>query len=241
MELWNKIRMQVERQGVSIREIQRQTGLHFNTIKKILANPAPPPFDCPERSKPKIGPYLERIGDILDEDKLLPKKQRHTAKRIFERIQEEGYEGGYTTVKDVVRELKRTSQEVFVPLMHRPGEAQMDFGQALVKMNGVLRKVMFFAMSLPYSDAMFIVAYARECTETFQDGHGVPSRISYDNAKTSVSQIIGAHARRLTNGFLQLQSHYLFEEHFCQVRRPNDKSGNSNGYSITLRNHTSWC
>ena len=231
MELWNKIRMQVERQGVSIREIQRQTGLHFNTIKKILANPAPPPFDCPERSKPKIGPYLERIGDILDEDKLLPKKQRHTAKRIFERIQEEGYEGGYTTVKDVVRELKRTSQEVFVPLMHRPGEAQMDFGQALVKMNGVLRKVMFFAMSLPYSDAMFIVAYARECTETFQDGHvrafeffgGVPSRISYDNAKTSVSQIIGAHARKLTNGFLQLQSHYLFEEHFCQVRRPNEK------------------
>ena len=216
---------------MSIREIQRQTGLHFNTIKKILANPAPPPFDCPERSKPKIGPYLERIGDILDEDKLLPKKQRHTAKRIFERIQEEGYEGGYTTVKDVVRELKRTSQEVFVPLMHRPGEAQMDFGQALVKMNGVLRKVMFFAMSLPYSDAMFIVAYARECTETFQDGHvrafeffgGVPSRISYDNAKTSVSQIIGAHARKLTNGFLQLQSHYLFEEHFCQVRRPNEK------------------
>ena len=91
--------------------------------------------------------------------------------------------------------------------------------------------------------------HARECTETLQYGHvrafesfgGVPSRISYDNAKTSVSQIIGAHARRLTNGFLQLQSHYLFEELFCQVRRPNDKSGNSNGYSITLRNHTSWC
>ncbi len=181
--------------------------------------------------RPKIGPYLERIGDIPDEDKLLPKKQRHAAKRVFERIQVEGYKGGYTAVKDVVHELKRTSQEVFVPLMHRPGEAQMDFGQALVKMNGVLRKLMFFAMSLLYSDAMFIVAYARECTETLQDGHvrafesfgGVPSRISYDNAKTSVSQIIGAHARRLTNGFLQLQSHYLFEEHFCQVRRPNEK------------------
>ena len=231
MERWNKIRMQVERQGVSVREIQRETGLHFKTIKKILAHPAPLPFDCPERPKPKIGRYLEGISSILDADKDVPKKQRHTAKRIFERIQEEGYTGGYTAVKDVVRDLKRTSQEVFVPLMHWPGEAQMDFGQALVKMGGVLRKVMFFAMALPYSDAMFVVAYARECTETFQDGHvrafefygGVPSRISYDNAKTSVSQIIGAHARKLTNGFLQLQSHYLFEEHFCRVRRANEK------------------
>jgi transposase len=231
MELWNKIRHQVERDGVSIREVQRQTGLHFNTIKKILAHPSPPEFRCPERPKPKIGPYLERIAGILEADKSMPKKQRHTALKIFEVIQGEGYEGGYTAVKDAVRALKRSSGEVFVPLIHHPGEAQMDFGQALVKMGGVLRKVMFFAMVLPYSDAMFIVAYARECTETFQDGHvrafrffaGVPTRISYDNARTSVSQIIGTYARKLTNGFLQLQSHYLFREHFCQVRRANEK------------------
>jgi transposase len=231
MELWTKIRLQVEREGVSIREIQRQTGLHFNTIKKILAHPSPPEFQCPERAKPKIGPYWERIAGILYSDKSMPKKQRHTAKKIFEVIQAEGYEGGYTAVKDAVRELKRTTGEVFVPLIHRPGEAQMDFGQALVKMGGVLRKVMFFAMVLPYSDAMFIVAYERECTETFQDGHvrafrffgSVPRRISYDNAKTSVSQIIGTYARKLTDGFLQLQSHYLFKEHFCQVSRANEK------------------
>lgn len=231
MERWNSIRQRVLRDGVSIRQIQRETGLHFTTIKKILSHSSPPPFDCPERSKPKIGPYLERIAGILETDRTMPKKQRHTAKRIFEVIREAGYEGGYTAVKDVVRELRRTSQEVFVPLVHRPGEAQMDFGQALVKMDGVLRKVMFFAMALPYSDAMFIVAYPRECTETFQDGHvrafqffdGVPRRISYDNARTSVSQIIGTHARKLTYGFLQLQSHYLFEEHFCRVRRANEK------------------
>jgi transposase len=231
MEQWTKIRLMVEHEGLSIREVQRRTGLHYKTIKRILANPEPPPFDCPERAKPKIGPFLQRIADIVTEDGPRKKKQRHTAKRIFERIQEEGYTGGYTAVKDVVRELKRTSQEVFVPLMHRPGEAQMDFGQALVKMDGVLRKVMFFAMALPYSDAMFIAAYPRENTETFQDGHvrafeffsGVPSRISYDNAKTSVSKITGPHSRKLTHGFLQLQSHYLFQEHFCQVRRPNEK------------------
>ena len=231
MELWSKIRLQVERDGVSIREVQRQTGLHFNTIKKILAHSSPPEFRCPERPKPKIGPYLERIVGILEADQSMPKKQRHTALKIFEVIQGEGYAGGYTAVKDAVRAWKRTSGEVFVPLIHHPGEAQMDFGQALVKMGGVLRKVMFFAMVLPYSDAMFIVGYARECTETFQDGHvrafrffgGVPARISYDNARTSVSQIIGTYARKLTDGFLQLQSHYLFREHFCQVRRANEK------------------
>lgn len=231
MELWNSIRQRVLREGVSIREIQRETGLHFNTIKRILAHPSPPEYRCPARAKPKIGPYLERIASILDFDQVMPKKQRHTTKKIFEVIQSEGYEGGYTAVKDAVRGLKRTSQEVFVPLIHRPGEAQMDFGKALVKMGGVLRKVMFFAMALPYSDAMFIVAYARECTETFQDGHvrafaffgGVPRRMSYDNARTSVSQIIGIYARKLSDGFLQLQSHYLFKEHFCRAGRANEK------------------
>ena len=231
MEQWCKIRQRVLREGVSIRQIQRETGLHFETVKKILAHASPPEFQCPERERPKIGPYLERISEILKADKELPKKQRHTAKRIFERIRDEGYTGGYTQVKEAVRERKRLSQEVFVPLIHRPGEAQVDFGQALVKMNGVLRKAMFFAMALPYSDAMFIVAYPRECTETFQDGHvravaffeGVPRRISYDNAKTSVSKIVGSRTRKLTDGFLQLQSHYLFEEHFCRVRRANEK------------------
>ena len=170
MEKWNRIRQRVLRDGVSIRQIQRETGLHFNTVKRILAHASPPEFRCAEHIRPKIDPFVERIAGILDADKSMHRKQRHTAKKIFEVILSEGYTGGYTAVKDVVRELKRTSGEVFVPLIHRPGEAQMDFGQALVKMDGVLRKVMFFAMALPYSDAMFIVAYARERTETFQDG-----------------------------------------------------------------------
>jgi len=231
MEQWSSIRQRVLRDGVSIRQIQRETGLHFATIKKILAHSSPPEFQSPERPQPKIGPYLEFISTTLETDKTLPKKQRHTAKRIFERIREKGYTGGYTQVKEAVRERKRISQEVFVPLIHRPGEAQVDFGEALVKMDGALRKVMFFAMALPHSDAMFIVAYPRECTETFQDGHvraldffqGTPRRISYDNAKTSVSKIVGSRTRKLTDGFLQLQSHYLFEEHFCRVGRPNEK------------------
>lgn len=231
MEQWSRIRQRVLRDGVSIRQIQRETGLHFETVKKILGHAAPPGFACPPRERRKLGPYVARIEALLASDREMPRKQRHTAKRIFELLRAEGYEGGYTQVKEAVRAIKRTSQEVFVPLLHRPGEAQMDFGHALFKLDGVLQKASFFVMGLPHSDAMFVSAYPRECTETFQDGHvrafrffeGVPRRISYDNAGTSVSQITGPHARKLTTGFLQLQSHYLFEEHFCRVRRANEK------------------
>jgi transposase len=183
------------------------------------------------RPKPKIGPYLERIAQIIESDKDLPKKQRHTAKRIYERIREMGYQGRYTQVKEAVREMKRLKREVYMPLIHRPGEGQVDFGYALVKVGGDLRKVAFFVMALPYSDAFFVMAFERECTESYWEGHvrafeyfgGVPNRISYDNSKVLVSKIIGADERKLTDGFLQLQSHYLFRERFCRIGRPNEK------------------
>ena len=232
MEWWTKIRLEVLRGEISKREILRREGIHWETLKKILEYSEPPGYRIGEpRPKPKIGPYLERIAQIIEEDKELPKKQRHTAKRIYERIKEMGYEGKYTQVKEAVREIKRVKQEVFMPLIHRPGEAQVDFGYALVKVSGELRKVAFFVMVLPYSDAFFVMAFERECTESYWEGHvrafeffgGVPTRISYDNSKVLVSKIIGPHERKLTDGFLKLQSHYLFREHFCRVRRPNEK------------------
>jgi transposase len=142
-----------------------------------------------------------------------------------------GYGGRYTQVREAVRELKRVRQEVFMPLIHRPGEAQVDFGYALVKVCGTLRKVGFFVMVLPYSDAFFVMAFEGECTESYWEGHvrgfeffgGVPNRISYDNSRVLVSKIVGPHERKLTDGFLKLQSQYLFREHFCRVRRANEK------------------
>ena len=98
----------------------------------------------------------------------MPRKQRHTAKRIWERLRAEGF---YTVVKDAVRELTQCQREVFVPLVHRPGEAQGGFGQALVQVAGQLRKVAFLVMALPYSDAAFVMVFERECTETFWEGH----------------------------------------------------------------------
>ena len=167
----------------------------------------------------------------MPEDQGAPKKQRHNAVRIFERLREEGYAGGVTQVKEAVRQIKQTRQEVFMPLTHRPGEAQMDFGYAVIAENGVLRKVVFFVMSLPYSGAMVVQVFERICTEVFWEGHvrafawlgGVPWRITYDNEPIFVAKVLGAHERRLTDGFLKLKSHYLFDAHFCRVRRPNEK------------------
>ena len=232
MEWWRNIRLEVLRGETSKREILRREGIHFETLKKILEHSEPPGYRMNKaRPRPKIGPYLEQIEQIIEDDKQYPKKQRHTAKRIYHRIKEMGYQGKYTQVKEAGREIKRVNKEVFMPLDHQAGEAQVDFGYALAKVSGILRKVAFFVMVLPYSDAFFVMAFERECTESYWEGHvrafeffgGVPQRVSYDNSRVLVSTIIGPHKRKLTDGFLKLQSHYLFREHFCRVRRPNEK------------------
>ena len=134
MDWWTKIRLEVLRGERSKREILRREGIHWETLKKILEHSEPPGYRLKEpRPRPKIGPYLGWIAQVIEEDKALPKKQRHTAKRIYERIREMGYEGKYTQVKKTVKELMRVKQEVFMPLIHRVGEAQADFGYALVR------------------------------------------------------------------------------------------------------------
>jgi hypothetical protein len=139
--------------------------------------------------RPKLGPWVGVIDAILEEDKTRPAKQRHTAKRIFDRLREEhGFSGGYTIVKDYVRAATLHGREMFVPLRHPAGEAQVDFGEALVVIAGVERKAHYLAMDLPHSDDCFVVAFPAETTEAFLEGHvrafayfgGVPTRILYD-------------------------------------------------------------
>lgn len=233
MEDWTKIRQRILVEGESKRSILRETGMHWQTLEKVLTNSEPPGYrQTSPRKLRKVGPYVERIKQILLEDEGIPRKQRHTARRIYQRLKEEGYAGGYDAVWKALDCLKSRTREVFMPLIHRPGEAQVDFGFALVKMRGALRKVAFFVMVLPYSDAFFVQAFERECTETFWEGHvrafeyfgGVACRVTYDNSRVAVIQIVGGtRERRLTRGFLQLQSHYLFNHHFCHVRRANEK------------------
>jgi transposase len=145
-----------------LRESCRWTSAQSGAAR--FPHPHPPGFQTPARAKPRIDLYLDRIAEFLEENKApgLPKKQHHTARRVYDRLRAEGYEGGYTQVKEAVRALKGASGEKSMPLVQRAGEAQMDFGEAVVKMDGKLRKAHFFAMALPRSGAMYLRSYPRE-------------------------------------------------------------------------------
>jgi transposase len=233
MEKWVEIRRKVLANEASKRAICREYKIHWDTLQRILAHPEPPKYEQKEaRTKPKIGDFLPIIDEILKSDRQVHRKQRHTAKRIFERLRDEyKYRGGYTGVKEAVRAWRQEHKEVFLPLSHPPGEAQVDFGEAEVILRGETARVALFVMTLPYSDAIFCQVFPRECTEAFLEGHkrafeffgGVPRRISYDNSKIAVAKITGSRQREVTREFLRLESHYLFEHHFCLVRRPNEK------------------
>ncbi len=233
MENWAEIRRRVLVDGLGKRAACRQYGIHWDTLTKILEHPEPPGYRrTAPRPRPKLDPFLGVIHQILEGDRKAPKKQRHTTRRIFERLRDEhGYQGGLSIVKEAVAAWRARSAEVFVPLAHPPGEAQVDFGEAEVVLDGQPTTVAVFVLTLPYSDAIFCQAFPRECTEAFLEGHvrafaffgGVPRRISYDNLKIAVAKITGSRQRKLTGAFLRLKSHYLFEDHFCLVRRPNEK------------------
>lgn len=233
MENRAEIRRRVLADGLSGRAACREYKIHWKTLKKILDNTAPPGSTRTKPRRPSIlDPLLPVVHPILEDDKKAPRKQRHTAKRIFDRLRaEHGYQGGLTTVKDAVRAWRLRTAEVFVPLAHPPGEARADFGQAEIILDGRTATVALFVMTLPYSDASSVGAFPRECTEASLEGHvrafeffgGVPRRISYDNSKIAVARITGTRDRRLTDGFLRLKSHHLFKDHSCLVRRPNEK------------------
>jgi transposase len=232
MDQWIELRRKIRNQDIPLRQLERETGIGRQTLRKIRDNSHPPGYRRTKPiDKPKISPYLDRIKSIIESDKQMPKKQRHTAKKILEVLQSDGFTGGYTIVKDAVRQIKKTSKEVFMPLSQRPGEAQVDFGHALANFNGTLKKIVFFVMSMVHSDAMFVIAFPRECTEAFLEAHVrafdffgcVPKRISYDNTRIAITKILTGHKRKHTAEFKRLISHYLFEPHFCNVRRPNEK------------------
>jgi transposase len=233
MEHRTEIRRAVLVDGLSKRQACLQFNIHFNTLQKILDHPAPTGYQrVAKLGRPVIGPWLDRLRELLEDNRQLPRKQRYTVKRMWDVLKDEGFAGGYTTVRDTVRQMRAEApKEVFMPLTQPPGESQVDFGHALACIGGQLTKITFFVMSMVHSDAMFVMAFPRECTEVFGEAHAaafgffgfVPKRISYDNTRVAVAKILGAHARKLTVGFGRLVSHYLFEPHFCRVRRANEK------------------
>ena len=233
VELYARVRHAVQIEGISRRAAADRFGINARTVSKMLKFSVPPGY---VRRKPPFRPKLEEFIDIIDAilaaDKDRPKKQRHTSKRIFERLRDEhGFTGRITIVKDYVAGWRQRGQEMFVPLVHPPGHAQADFGEALGVIGGVERKIHYLAMDLPHSDAIFVVAYPAETTEAFCDGHvrafdffgGVPQSILYDNTKIAVARILGDGQRQRTRVFSELQSHYLFNDRFGRPGKGNDK------------------
>ena len=233
VELYGRVRHAVQIDGLSHREAARRFGIDPRTVSKMMRFSVPPGY---RRSKPvlrpKLEPFIGVIEAMLDEDTRRPSKQRHTSKRIFERLRDEhSFAGGMTIVKDYVAGWYQRSREMFVPLAHPPGHAQVDFGEALGIIGGVERKIHFLCMDLPHSDACFVVAYPAETTEAFCDGHvqafaffgGVPQSILYDNTRIAVARILGDGKRVRTRVFAELQSHYLFEDRFGRPGKGNDK------------------
>jgi transposase len=233
VEIYGRVRRAVLVEGRSRRAVAREFGISRKTVDKMLRYSVPPGYQRQQPARrPKLGPWLGVIDAILKDDKTRPAKQRHTAKRIFERLKEEhGFSGGYTIVKDYVRGEQLRGREMFVPLVHPPGEAQADFGEALVVIAGVEQKAHFLAMDCPHSDDGFVAAFPGETTEAFQHGHvlafqyfgAVPTRILYDNTKIAVAKILGGEERTKTKAFLELQSHYLFADKFGRPGKGNDK------------------
>src|SRR6266700_1974660 len=233
VDLYGRVRYSVQIEGLSRREAARQFGIDPRTVAKMLAFSVPPGYRRSRSpARPKLDPFTGIIDGILAQDEGRPRKQRHTSKRIFERLRDEhGYAGGITIVKDYVLARRQRQLEVFVPLRHDPGHAQADFGEALAEIAGVERKIHFFAVDLPHSDACFVQAYPAETTEAFCDGHnaafgffgGVPKSILYDNTKLAVARILGDGTRQRTRVFSELQSHYLFADRFGRPGKGNDK------------------
>lgn len=246
VELYAKVRRAVMVDQMSEREAARLFGIHRKTVKKICQYVAPPGYQRKkEPTSPKLAGFTGIIDAILEADKQVHAKQRHTAMRILERLRDEhGFTGAYTIVRNYIYKVATRHKEMFMPLAHRPGHAQVDFGEADGFIAGKKVRFHYFCMDLPHSDGCFVKAYPTEDTEAFLDGHvaafaflgGVPQSILYDNTKIAVAKILGDGKRLRTKAFAELQSHYLFEDKFGRPARGNDK-GNVEGLVGYSRRH----
>jgi transposase len=222
-------------EGWSIRKIARQAEVSRQTVRRVLVAPAEPPryhLSAP-RPQPVVGPFLPVIEKILESDKGAPRKQRHTARRVYERlVDEHGFTGAEVTVRRAVRALKGRRVEVFVPLEAVPGKvAQADFGVAHVVIGRDMQKVFLFCLRARHSKVPFVRAYPTEKLEAFLDGHvhgfeffgGVFSELWYDNAKTAVVKILSGPERIEHEHLSRLRAHYLFASSFCTPGEAHEK------------------
>jgi transposase len=232
MDIWIDVRRAVLVEKMSKREASRKFGFSYYLIAKICSQEHPGSYQRASPAHPKLGPYISIIDGYLEEDKKLPVKQRHTKRRIYDRLcVEHGYSHSLRAVSDYLLKKERSRKAEFIPLVHPHGHAQFDFGFADAVIGGVKQQVSYASVSLLHSNVRYVQAFPRESTETFQESlkrffhflGGVPRVIYFDNSKVNVAKIVGRRGDTATDGLLKLESCYLFAHKFCRIYSPQEK------------------
>jgi transposase len=254
VELFEQIRRDRDREGLSIRALAERHGVHRRAVRQALVSPLPPAKRTPtSRPAPRLGRYRALVDAWLEADRDAPRKQRHTAKRIHRRlVDEHGAEVAETTVRDYVRARKRALGwpvgEVFVPQVHAPGaEAEVDWGEAYVDLAGTRTKVHLFLMRASFSGAAFCQASLVETQQAFLELHveafawfgGVFECVRFDNLTLAVKQVLKGRRRVESDRFVALRSHYLFESEFTTpgIQGAHEKGGVEGEVGRYRRNH----
>jgi len=253
VELFEELRREYEVGLGSVAGVARKFGVHRRLVREALGDAVPHERPPKERARPKIGPLAEYIDGILEADRRAPRKQRHTAHRIWVRITKERPEVTIveSTVRRYVRERKRglglrTYPGVFVPQQYAWGEeAQVDWYEAAVDLDDERQTMQVFAMRSMASGAAFHRCYPRATQQAFLEGHelafqhlsGVFQRLRYDNLSAAVKKILRGHRREETARFVAFRSHWGFEASFCTPGEGHEKGGVEGEGGFFRRNH----
>jgi len=253
VEQFEQIRRDHAREGLSIRTLAKRHGVHRRAVRQALASAIPPAKRAPaSRPAAKLGRYRAIIDEILKADREAPRKQRHTARRVWQRLVEEhGAELSERQVCRYVRDKRRELGEVgevFVPLVSDAGvEGEVDWGEARVVLGGEPVDVHLFEMRACFSGAAFVIAFREETQQAFLEGHvralewhgGVFDVLRYDNLKSAVVRVLRGRRRVESDRFVALRSHYRFESSFCLAGRQgaHEKGGVEGGIGWFRRWH----
>lgn len=253
VELYEVIRRDVKVNELSIRAAARRRGVHRRAVRQALDSAVPPPRRKPVREPPVFTTAMRGVVDRwLEEDRVAPRKQRHTARRIRKRLVEEhGFTGAESTVRKYVGQRRRElglGKQVFVPQTHVAGEeAEVDWYEAQVDFPEGRRKVHVLSMRSCYSGREFHMAFPRETQQAFLEGHveafaafgGVFHTVRYDNLTSAVKRVLRGRRRKETDRFVALRSHYLYESAFCRPGKEgaHEKGGVEGGLGRFRRTH----